>query len=84
MVGKLAGINSSPINFKFPLSKEYIQLLKGKSYHADKIFAEHGIEVQNYVSVFQQYPHYFLNQDHLNQQGSTQFLELLFHKKNAQ
>jgi len=62
---------------KYPLAKTYIEVLGTASYHADSVFTTNGLIIFNYREAFVNHDDYFMNQDHLNEQGSTEFAKLL-------
>ncbi len=61
------------IGIKFPVSSSYVDVLKSKSYGADKIFTTNGLRVEDYKEIFLFYPAYFSDQDHLNSRGGEIF-----------
>ncbi len=68
------------IGIKFPLTLTYIEILKGKSYHADTFLENHGIKVIDLKDVFYGKDNLFSNQDHLNRIGSKAFVLELAHQ----
>lgn len=64
------------IGVKFPLSKEYIHEISGKSFYADEILRSKGVKVLDFKNVFQSKTDFFINQDHLNEKGGKAFVEL--------
>lgn len=58
------------IGVKFPLSKQYNNVLGEKSFHAETLFNKKNIKVYNFNEKKFQKDHYFKNQDHLNKNGA--------------
>ncbi|XMO85260.1 hypothetical protein AAFN75_10720 [Algibacter sp. AS12] len=73
--------NITLIGLKFPLSKEYINIMGHNTYGANKIFKDYNLKVLDFKNKFVLEDKYFLNQDHLNEEGGTQLIEILFRKK---
>jgi len=71
------------IGVKFPLSKEYLELINGKSYGADKIFKKEGLLILDYKNEYISKTNYFLDEDHLNEKGGREFTKLLFAKDSS-
>lgn len=65
--------NIKVLGIKLPLSKNYLEELKGKSYHAENEFLKSNIQVLDFKDVFIDNDAYFRDQDHLNVSGSKQF-----------
>ena len=62
---------------KLPLSKEYIEAQKDKSYGAGTYFVNEQIEILDFKKEYISYNNLFFNEDHLNKEGGVKFTKLL-------
>jgi hypothetical protein len=69
--------NTVLIGVKFPISKDYINIINNKTYNADEILATKDIDIINMKRIFIKYDEYFRDEDHLNDRGSDKFTEML-------
>ena len=65
------------IGIKFPLSKDYVESISGKSFNADRVFLRHSLRVMDFMTIYTNNNSYFRNQDHLNDLGALHFAEVL-------
>lgn len=65
------------IGIKYPLTREFIQELGDKSFHADLFLKEKGYRVIDMKASLADHTSYFRDQDHLNYTGSEQFITLI-------
>ena len=75
--------NITLIGVKFPLAKNYIEVLGDKSYDADTFAKKQEVKVIDLKSIFIGRDHLFSNPDHLNKIGSKEFVFQLAKKCNA-
>jgi hypothetical protein len=68
--------NIELIGVKFPLTKEYFNILGDNSFEADLIFESRKINVVDYKNIFNENPSFFYDQDHLNKKGSIEFMKI--------
>ena len=66
------------IGLKFPLAKEYLDILEGRNFGADSIFHTHNLPVLDFTTLYIEQSEMFINQDHLNDRGAQAFTEVLF------
>ena len=65
------------IGIKFPISSSYHRVLGNRSYKADSIFKENGLEILDFKESFLSKDSLFRDQDHLNNEGEVAFKKLL-------
>ncbi|RLD66249.1 MAG: hypothetical protein DRI95_07110 [Bacteroidetes bacterium] len=75
--------NITLIGVKFPLAKNYIEVLGDKSYHADIFAKKQGVKIIDLKNIFISRDPLFTNPDHLNKMGSKEFVFQLAKKCNA-
>jgi len=68
------------VGLKFPLSGDYLGVLGGKDYGADKVLESLGGAVLDYEELYRDRDDLFEDQDHLNKEGGTLFTRLLIEK----
>jgi len=68
------------VGLKFPLSGDYLGVLGGKDYGADKALESLGVAVLDYEELYRDRDDLFEDQDHLNKEGGTLFTRLLIEK----
>ena len=59
---------------KFPLTREYLNVMGNKSYKADSLFLKEKHKVYDFSYLFPDSTHYFRDQDHVNYTGSKEFV----------
>lgn len=69
--------NIELIGIKFPLTKEYYNVLGDNSFNADSLFYLNNIKVIDFKNLFLQNDDFFYDQDHLNNIGSEKFINVL-------
>jgi hypothetical protein len=67
---------------KLPLTKEYIEAQDDKSYGADKIFMERGIEILDFKKEYLLKENFFFNEDHLNKIGGADLTKFVLNRLN--
>jgi len=73
--------NITLIGLKFPLTDEYRNMTREKSFGAEAIFQSNGLLTLDYTNVFHGKSHLFVNQDHLNPKGGEIFSSIIFTKQ---
>ena len=66
------------IGVKFPLTSEYVKVTANKSYWADRVLTLSGYQVLDFSKFYSDNSDYFVDQDHLNETGGRNFVNLLF------
>jgi hypothetical protein len=66
------------IGVKFPLTGEYLSLIKGQGFGADEVLKANGLRVLDYSNELAKTPELFKDQDHLNNDGGIIFSRLMF------
>ncbi len=69
--------NIELIGIQFPLTHIYYDTIKNNSFHADEIFRSHKLKVYDFRELYLNHDEYFMNQDHLNLNGSKHFIDIL-------
>lgn len=69
------------IGIKFPLAKEYLQVIGHKSYRADSVLLRKNIPVLDFKEGIITDCSDFLNQDHLNYKGAQKLIKVIFKNK---
>jgi hypothetical protein len=69
--------NIELIGIKFPVSKEFNELLTDNNFGADSLFFSRGLKVLDYQNLFIRDSKYFFDQDHLNDSGRDKFIQIL-------
>lgn len=67
------------VGVKFPLTKLYMEIINDQSFYADSVFLEYNIPVYDFTKLYVDRDDYFVDQDHLNREGSKEFTEILIH-----
>jgi hypothetical protein len=70
------------VGIRFPLTREYEQLVGGQTFGAHNILMDKGVSVLDYRSLYLDQPALFYDQDHLNTDGGFHFSRKLFRKNN--
>ena len=74
--------NIEIIGIQFPLSEVYFAKIGDKSFGANAIFMKNQLKVYDYRELFFKHDDFFMNQDHLNEIGSKEFVKILSKKLN--
>jgi hypothetical protein len=69
--------NIKLIGIKFPLSGEFLEVVKDRSYRADSILLSKGIEVWDFKRIFSNKDEYFEDPDHINLAGANILIDSL-------
>jgi hypothetical protein len=67
--------NIEIIGIQFPLSEVYFAKIGDKSFGANAIFMKNQLKVYDYRELFFKHDDFFMNQDHLNEIGSKEFVK---------
>ena len=67
--------NIEIIGIQFPLSEVYFAKIGDKSFGANAIFKKNQLKVYDYRELFFKHDDFFMNQDHLNEIGSKEFVK---------
>ena len=71
------------IGIKFPLSKQYKEVLGAKSFYADSLLLKNKIKIYNFNNLNFENDEFFHDQDHLNETGAKVFkkifIDSIFH-----
>ena len=73
--------NIELIGLKFPLSRNYLDLMGKRNYGADMLFISKGLNVLDGESIFKNRDDYFGDHDHLNSKGAKVFIDFIEIKK---
>ncbi|MGW8121958.1 hypothetical protein ACV07N_04800 [Roseivirga echinicomitans] len=65
------------IGIKYPITESYSQLMGDKTYNAEEVFLEHGLQVLDFKNIYYERNDFFENQDHLNNEGGSVFFQHL-------
>jgi hypothetical protein len=65
--------NTVLVGIKFPIARDYLNLISDKNYYADKIFKTKNVEIIDMKELFIRNDEYFRDADHLNDLGSDKF-----------
>lgn len=65
------------VGIKFPLSRNYIGVLKQNSYNADLLLLKKNYEVYDFKYQYYDKDEYFYDQDHLNDIGAMKFSKII-------
>jgi len=77
IIGLCRRNNTAVIGIKFPLSKDYINIIGDLNYGADNLLMRQNIQLIDLKRAFIDHDEYFFDQDHLNDSGVVKFIEFL-------